>query len=191
MGKKSNSKGKRGEREFARMLSNWGYTARRSQQYQGVPVEGAGDVIVERLSDHFRFEVKRYKDNAKIGSRRIHEWIEQAAEETPKGKLPVVAFRPDYGEWTLNFRIAAMTVRARCTQSNLRILERLAEGGFIHAKHGLAFIDKENEQARKNQSRRDGLLDVAGALRAWSDRLAAYAEGQGDPPSGLARGEQD
>lgn len=51
----SKQKGKRGEREWARWLTDRGFGARRGQQYAGDPT--APDVVCDRLPYHF--EVKR------------------------------------------------------------------------------------------------------------------------------------
>lgn len=90
-------KGKRGERDFCNHLKEMGYEARRSQQYQGVRVEGAGDVITS--VEGVRFEVKRYKDAPRIWSKQMRDWMDQAIEETPEGKMPVIAIRGNREKW--------------------------------------------------------------------------------------------
>lgn len=90
-------KGKRGERDFCKHLQEMGYEARRSQQYQGVAVEGAGDVITSVQG--VRFEVKRYKDAPRLWSKLMRDWMDQAIEETPEGKMPVIAIRGNREPW--------------------------------------------------------------------------------------------
>lgn len=92
-----NLKGKRGERDFCNHLKDMGYEARRSQQFQGVPVEGAGDVITS--VEGVRFEVKRYKDAPRLWTKQMRDWMDQAIAETPEGKMPVIAIRGNHEDW--------------------------------------------------------------------------------------------
>lgn len=94
MGKPSRDKGKRGEREFAHLLKEMGFDARRAQQYSGT--EGTADVLSSILGVHW--EVKRY---SRIASNRF---LEQAEEDALVNDVPVVAMREDRGPWTIQIR---------------------------------------------------------------------------------------
>lgn len=85
----SNQKGKRGEREFAAYLREYGVEARRSQQYAGG--HDSQDVLHDIPGIHF--EVKRTE------ALQLHPAMEQAAEDATEGDIPVVAFRRNRGKW--------------------------------------------------------------------------------------------
>jgi hypothetical protein len=81
MGRMSRQKGKRGEREAAAELGQLlGVAARRGVQFQGGP--DSPDVVLDGVAIHV--EAKRVE--------RLQLWaaIEQAAEDSPPGKVPVV-----------------------------------------------------------------------------------------------------
>lgn len=88
--KNSRAKGKRGELEFARVLQNAGYHARRGQQFKG----GAGspDVICDELSG-YHFEVKRTQAG------NPYKWLAQAINDAGPGKTPIVAHRRNGDKW--------------------------------------------------------------------------------------------
>ena len=90
----SNQKGKRGEREFANLLSSLGFDARRAQQYNGAA--GHADLHTNIPGTHW--EVKRY------ASIRAFRFLEQAEEDCLANDLPVVAMREDRGEWAILLR---------------------------------------------------------------------------------------
>ena len=89
MGKASREKGKRGERELARVLKEYGYDAMRGQQYSGA--NGDADVIglpgihieckrVERLDLYAAVEQSKadalsYEAPAVFHRRNNHEWL--------------------------------------------------------------------------------------------------------------------
>lgn len=81
MGRMSRQKGKRGEREAAAELGQLlGVAARRGVQFQGGPE--SPDVVLDGVAIHV--EAKRVE--------RLQLWpaLEQAAEDSPPGKIPVV-----------------------------------------------------------------------------------------------------
>jgi len=81
MGRMSRNKGKRGEREAAAELGKvFGCPSRRGVQYQGGP--DSPDVVLEGVSVHV--EAKR--------TERLSLWeaIEQASNDAPNGKVPMV-----------------------------------------------------------------------------------------------------
>src|SRR5271165_4684356 len=87
--KNSRAKGAAGELEFSKFLQNFGFTARRGQQFSGGP--GSPDVV-HNLPD-IHFEVKRTEVTA------IYDWLTQAGDDTPKGHLPIIAHRKNGHEW--------------------------------------------------------------------------------------------
>lgn len=92
----SRQKGKRGELEFAHLLTDAGFPARRGQQFKG----GADspDVICESLPYHW--EVKR------VQSLNLHKAMHQAKDEAPPNAPPVVAHRRNGEPWliTMDFQ---------------------------------------------------------------------------------------
>ncbi|MDE2098024.1 MAG: hypothetical protein KGL39_12295 [Patescibacteria group bacterium] len=85
----SRSKGKRGELEFAKLLSGGGYPARRGRQFRGT--SDSPDVICETLS-HFHFEVKRREAG------NPYQWMQQAQAECGE-KIPIVVHRRNGKPW--------------------------------------------------------------------------------------------
>lgn len=91
MGRKSKEKGKRGEREFAKLCREQGYEARRGQQYNGI----SGEDVVGLPGVHV--EVKRTE------ALRIYDAMEQAQQDA-NGKIPIVAHRKNGREWLVIMR---------------------------------------------------------------------------------------
>lgn len=90
MGKASREKGKRGEREVAKLLQDIGFDAHRAQQYCGRT--GQADDVVG--VDGFHIEVKRCEQI------RIMEWLHQAeSDSTDTDDIPVVVFRKNKEVW--------------------------------------------------------------------------------------------
>lgn len=96
MGKASRDKGKRGERELAKLLQERGYDAHRGQQYCGA--NGDADVIgVPGL----HIEAKRTERLT------AYPFLDQAIADAREDELPVVAHRPNGKQWIaiLNFEL--------------------------------------------------------------------------------------
>lgn len=99
MGRSQREKGKRGERELAGQLREYGYDCRRGQQYCGR--SGAADVVG---LPGIHIECKR------VERLNLHDAMEQAVrdagalpdEERP---LPAVFHRRDYEEWLVTMRL--------------------------------------------------------------------------------------
>lgn len=91
MGKTSREKGKRGEREFAALCREYGYNARRGQQYCGIE----GEDVVGLPGIHV--EVKRTEQL------RIYDAIDQARRDA-KDKIPIVAHRRNKCDWLIIMR---------------------------------------------------------------------------------------
>lgn len=88
MGKAEREKGKRGEREIARLLKNLGFDAHRSQQYCGNTGDAADVVGI----DGYHLEVKRREKT------EIHAWIKQAEAECGEN-VPIVLHRRNGEPW--------------------------------------------------------------------------------------------
>lgn len=91
----SRTKGKVGEREFAALLRENGFDARRGQQFSGGP---DSPDIVSRILAWLHIEVKRCE---RIDMR---SWVAQA-EADCGGKPWVIAFRWNHGPWLYAGRI--------------------------------------------------------------------------------------
>ncbi len=90
----SRSKGKRGELEAAHLLQDYGYDARRGQQFSGAN----GDADVVGLP-HIHLEVKR------VEKLNIDEALSQSVRDARDDEKPVVLHRKNRTEWkvTMNF----------------------------------------------------------------------------------------
>lgn len=84
----SKDKGRRGERQLARKLKEYGYDCRRSQQYCGV----AGDADVIGL-DGIHIECKR------VERLNIENAIAQAKHDAKDDEMPCVFHRKNNCEW--------------------------------------------------------------------------------------------
>lgn len=96
MGKFSNSKGKRGERELANYLRSYGYEVQRTPQSGGSFVPGD---IVGLPGIHI--EAKRQETT------KFNEWIKQALNDCPRGKLPAVIHRRNNQDWHIYMPLEA------------------------------------------------------------------------------------
>lgn len=90
----SKSKGAKGEREVARILTGYGYPCRRGQQYSGAN----GDADVVGLPD-IHIEVKRRE------KLNIYEAISQAVRDAKAGTLPTVFHRKNNEAWLVTMRL--------------------------------------------------------------------------------------
>ena len=90
----SRNKGKRGELEAAHLLQDYGYDARRGQQFSGAN----GDADVVGLP-HIHLEVKR------VEKLNIDEALDQSVRDARDDVKPVVLHRKNRTEWkvTMNF----------------------------------------------------------------------------------------
>ena len=90
----SREKGKRGERELARRLSEYGYSCRRGQQYCGA--NGDADVIG---LPGIHIECKR------VEKLNLYDAITQAKHDALSNELPAVFHRRDNCEWLVTMEI--------------------------------------------------------------------------------------
>ena len=88
MGRMSREKGKRGERELAKILREYGYDARRGQQFCG----SNGDADVVGLPG-IHIEVKRTE------VLKAYQYLEQAIADAKYGEMPVVFHRQNGKPW--------------------------------------------------------------------------------------------
>lgn len=88
----SKAKGKRGEREFAKICREQGFNARRSQQYAG-GIDSADVIGLPGI--HIEVKLReRITENDKM------EFIKQAMRDAAgSSNLPIVAHREDYQNW--------------------------------------------------------------------------------------------
>ncbi len=90
----SREKGKRGERELARRLGEYGYSCRRGQQYCGA--NGDADVIG---LPGIHIECKR------VEKLNLYDAITQAKHDALSNELPAVFHRRDNHEWLVTMEI--------------------------------------------------------------------------------------
>lgn len=84
----SRTKGKRGELEAAHLLKEYGYNARRSQQYAGIN----SDADVVGLPG-VHLEIKR------VEKLNIENAISQSVRDARENEIPVVMHRKNRAEW--------------------------------------------------------------------------------------------
>lgn len=94
MGKAQREKGKRGERELAGILRNYGYDTRRGQQFCGA--DGSADVIG---LPGIHIECKR------VEKLNLLDAMEQSKEDARPGEFPAVFHRRDRTEWLATMRL--------------------------------------------------------------------------------------
>ena len=84
----SRNKGKRGELELAHILQDYGYEARRSQQYAGIN----SDADVVGLPG-IHIEVKR------VEKLNIENAVTQSVRDAGAGEIPIVVHRKNHKSW--------------------------------------------------------------------------------------------
>lgn len=101
MGKSSREKGKRGERDLARLLRDAGIAnARRGAQHRGGP--DSPDVI-GIPGTHSEVKVR--------GSMTVMRYAAQAKGEAPEDAIPIIWLKEDRGEWWAMVRAADLLDR--------------------------------------------------------------------------------
>ena len=95
----SKEKGKRGERELARKLKEYGYDCRRGQQYCGAN----GDADVVGL-DGIHIEVKRTE------RLNLQDAMSQAIGDSNTGEFPAVFHRRNNDSW----KVTCLLYTSRC-----------------------------------------------------------------------------
>ena len=92
-GKYSRNKGKSGEREFVKLLKQYGFDAQRGVQYKGTP--DSPDIIG---IPGFHIEVKRTE------RLRLYDALKQSILESNNNEIPIVAHRKNREEWVVILR---------------------------------------------------------------------------------------
>lgn len=110
----SREKGCKGERELAKILRDYGYTARRGQQYSGAN----GDADVVGITG-VHIECKR------VERLNIHDAMNQSVRDARDGEIPVVMHRKNRTEWLFTQRLEDWLKDRR----ELDELRRLHSGG--------------------------------------------------------------
>lgn len=90
----SREKGKKGERELANRLREYGFETRRGQQYSGA----AGDADVVGIPG-VHIECKRTEQC------RLYDWMAQAERDARDGEVPTVFWRKNKAEWLVTLRL--------------------------------------------------------------------------------------
>ena len=108
----SKEKGKRGEREVARILRDHGYDSHRTAQYCGNTGDAADVVGIPG----FHIEVKRCETT------KIWEWIHQAENDHKADTVPLVVFRRSHEQWQV-----ALSLESFLELLQNRKTERLSE----------------------------------------------------------------
>lgn len=85
----SRDKGARAEREFAKLLREYGYEAERGCQHSG----GKDSPDVKSNMDGIHWELKRTE------RLRLHEALEQSQRDAGEDEMAVVGYRRNHGEW--------------------------------------------------------------------------------------------
>ena len=88
MGKMSRDKGKRGERELASKLKDYGFECRRGQQFNGA--DGSADVVG---LPGIHIECKR------VEKLNLYDAVSQAVSDSKEGELPAVFHRKNNCQW--------------------------------------------------------------------------------------------
>lgn len=90
----SRAKGAKGERELAKKLREYGYEARRGQQYAGIN----GDADVVGL-EGVHIECKR------VERLNIDDSLSQSIRDAKDGEMPIVVHRKNHCDWKVTMRL--------------------------------------------------------------------------------------
>lgn len=95
MGKiNSRDKGKRGELEIAHIMQDYGFSARRGQQFSGL--QGDADVVGV---PYLHLEIKR------VQALNLDKAMEQSQRDSREGEIPVVVHRKDRQDWRITMTL--------------------------------------------------------------------------------------
>ena len=98
IGRHSRNKGKRGEREVAKIFRDAGYPARRSVQYNGRPGTAADVVGVPSLHIEVKFVEK-------VSVRAWNKQAERNARTSPEQEIPIVVHRKSREPWLVTMSL--------------------------------------------------------------------------------------
>ena len=105
----SRNKGKRGELEAAHLLKEYGYDARRGQQYAG----SNGDPDVVGLP-HVHLEIKR------VEKLNIDDALQQSIRDSRENEVPVVMHRKNRTEWKVTMQFVDWIEMYKAWEGNRR-----------------------------------------------------------------------
>jgi negative regulator of genetic competence, sporulation and motility len=94
MGRASREKGKKGERELASLLREYGYESRRGVQYNGA--DGSADVVG---LPGIHIECKR------VERLNIYDAMDQAINDAREDEIPAVFHRRNRDYWKVTLRL--------------------------------------------------------------------------------------
>lgn len=105
----SRTKGAVGERELAGILREYGYLARRGQQFSGAN----GDADVVGL-DGYHIECKR------VEKLNIDTAMEQSVRDARENEIPIVCHRKNRKEWLVTIRLKDFMEVVKWAESRIR-----------------------------------------------------------------------
>jgi Holliday junction resolvase len=89
----SKNKGKRGERELAKVLKEYGFPTRRGQQYSGL----GGDDVVGLEGIHVE-----WKSAERLN---VYDAVKQACRDAEAEELPAVFWRKNNEDWLVTMKL--------------------------------------------------------------------------------------
>lgn len=92
----SRAKGANGERELSHKLNEYGFSTRRTVQYNGKAEEGQADLCG---LDGIHIECKR------VERLNLYDAMAQAIHDAKVGELPTVFHRKNHSEWLVTMRL--------------------------------------------------------------------------------------
>ena len=105
----SRTKGKRGELEAAHLLKEYGYEARRGQQFSGAN----GDPDVVGLPG-VHIEVKR------VEKLNLYEAVAQSVRDAKEGEIPIVLHRKNRAKWLVTMQFEEWMKLYKAREENER-----------------------------------------------------------------------
>lgn len=141
----SRQKGAQGERDLARRLREYGYKARRGQQYSGL----AGDSDVVGVPG-LHIECKRTE------RLQLYQAMSQAKRDAKENKIPVVMHRRNHCDWVAILEIDDFMDIYREYEASMDIEERMRK----EEKERKELREKEIDEARKTLWIEDLLIPI-------------------------------
>ena len=92
----SRAKGANGERELSHKLNDYGFSTRRTVQYNGKAEDGQADLVGLK---GIHIEAKR------VERLNIYDAMAQAIHDAKNGELPAVFHRKNHSEWLVTMRL--------------------------------------------------------------------------------------
>lgn len=120
----SRSKGKRGELECARLFREYGYSARRGQQFSGAN----GDPDVAGV-DYIHIECKRRE------KLNVYDAMAQSKRDSREGEIPTVIWRKNDASWLVTMEFEDWIKFYTAYEQNMKETEEIT---------GIPFDEKES-----------------------------------------------